>query len=323
MINERFKDMVGGYRERVVRKGSTQADEIISDMIEARREFLQHSPTAQYVEINGVEHLVQITDRAFANNDLIYKYIVAEPGVELVPGDYVYWKNEHWMIYISESENIQSKQGASMMPVKDVLTWQDEQGNIYSTPCTFHDSTSVYSSGLTTAGDTIVIRTDQIGVTVQENMFTKQIPYNKRFMFRHDKDLTFKLLRKRVSEFGLLELVMQADTYNVATDNIDMNLPNFITATDVETPIGISGETVVKRYSSEMYRLPLGYTAEHWHTLPVSKDVTQLTMSNITKETMTVTANSSKQIGEHDIISKVLKPNGESEEIRLRIRVVA
>ena len=100
MITERFKDMVGDYRERVARRGSTQADEIIYDMTEARREFLQYSPTAQYVEINGVEHLVQITDRAFANN-LIYKYIVAEPGVELVPGDYVCGKmNIGWFIYL-------------------------------------------------------------------------------------------------------------------------------------------------------------------------------------------------------------------------------
>ena len=320
---KRFEELMSDYKSVVELNGKTYKDRALHDLKEARRNFLQNSPTGQIVKINGIEHLVQITDRAFANNDLIYKHLVGEPGLNLKPGDYIVWDGEPWMVYVTEEEVLKSKHGCSLLPVKDTLTWQDEYGNIYKTPCYMDDSTSTYSSGITHAGGIVTSRSDQVLAIVQENEFTKKIPYNMRFVFRNDPQLTYRTFRKKFRQHGILEFVMRADTFNVEKDRADLSLADYHEPTNLIQENGISGNNIMVRYTSQVYRLPKGYKAQRWNVLPKKKGVYQLEMSEVKADSITLTAKITKQLGEHTLIAYTVDDNDNEKEFTFDVKVVA
>lgn len=178
------------YRDRVLRKGSTNQDRILYEKKRSFDEYLTETPTSQKVVINGEDYLVSIQDVKF--NDLYQqdKYMLTHIDLPIKVGDYVEWDNEIWMILTKENENIKDHQSHRISKTTHSMKWIDDKGNLIVKPA-ITSAKTLYTTGIKDE-KVIEIPNGMQGIQFPYDSDTKKLDRGHGFVFNKAKyELTF------------------------------------------------------------------------------------------------------------------------------------
>lgn len=144
-------------------------------------------------------------------------------------GSLIDYDNEKWMVITKPKLVDNVYKLCKIYECNRTFTWQDQQTlEILSYPCIYEDKTSPYNDGLET-NKHITLADDQALITIQNNLHTKKIKLDKRIMFNNDRDNVYKITKiQDLVHDGLIYIVLSRDTYNEASDNIEINICNYI-----------------------------------------------------------------------------------------------
>lgn len=217
---DRYKDRMTSYKKSGNRVHIDRMQNAINDG------FLK-SPSYFPVLVNGVPKDVHIVEGLEGNN-----FLLTRPEETMEVGDLVEWNGTTHMC-INKRHNTVVQTQMEIQMCNEMLTWQDENGVIYSVPTILLDKTSVYSDGISKKKH-ISIGTDQISMTVQSNEVTNRIPIDKRFIFAHDANNIYKVNRKdNILNKGLTLFVAKKDLYDEHLDRLDLGLANYSNPVDL------------------------------------------------------------------------------------------
>lgn len=222
------------YSERLNAYKVARKDGRIRDIKKGILDNFFHNPSYFEVEINGEPRDVHIISTSGG-----LKKLLCKPGdYEFIKtGDYVLWKGQHYLCVGIDVDNTVQSVG-SIELCNNILTWQDENYAIHTTPCVLGDKTSVYSDGLEKVRY-IVLADDQIMITVPDNELIRKLSRNKRFIFNHNKESIFELTRiDNLTQKGLVTFIMKRSQYDANCDNLELNIADYQEIVDPDPPIG-------------------------------------------------------------------------------------
>lgn len=327
--NNRMFEMMKSYQADINRTGNTESERKTNQLIQARRNFLQISPTAKVIIHNGIERLVHITDRSHINKDIRDKYVYFEPGVVVYPGDFINWNDEFYMIEEVEDPVVKNDTGVTIIPLNEVLTWQDKNGNIYQLPCNMSNLTSIYSDGTTRTGGLVTLPIDQVAISIQKNEFTQNFNTNKRFMFGKDPKRVFEIQRRIYNANpGIIAYALKRCGYSKDKDRIEYNLTNFIDFPDTPTIENIVGKKEIIWGQDYKYTLPENYRAKSWYFMKVDNEGNNITkpnsveVKNIMSNSVEIRVKSLRELGQYVLIANVTDNNGNERRLELPIMVI-
>lgn len=178
------------YRDRVLRKGSTNQDRVLYEKKRSFDEYLNETPTAQKVVCNDVEYSVVVQDVKF--NDLYQqdKYILTHIGLPIDVGSYIKWDNEIWMVLTKENESIKDHQSYRISRTTHIMKWVDEKGNLIIKPA-ITSAKTLYTTGVKDE-KVIEIPNGLQGIQFPYDEDTKKLDRGRGFVFNKTKyELTF------------------------------------------------------------------------------------------------------------------------------------
>ena len=221
------------YRRRVLSRGETHIDRVVSEMKDAFKTHLDESPSSHMALIKNKEYRVMLGDRRFADEQLNGKYLFTEWEHKFMAGDYVDVLDTKWIIDLVEEEPVQTKRGYRLLPCNNILKWRDNQGRIYEYPCNISDKTSVFSDGLI-KGSYITTTAYQARVIVPHNRITEMIHSNDRFIFNHSVHSIYYVTRiDTITTNGLMYIIMKRDELRQSDDDLENNLSK---------PVGVNAQ---------------------------------------------------------------------------------
>jgi len=260
------------YKNRVLRKGSTNQERIIYEKKRSFEEYLNTIPNAYEVNIDGNYYLAAIQDVSFNNENSEMKYLLTYLDTPLDVGSTVVWDDKNWIVISKEVEAIKSHQSCKIALCNNILTFQDTDNPsiIYEIPCILTNKASTYSSGEKET-KYIVLADDQILVTIPNNDITKKISLDKRFIFDNSKFNIYKTTKiDTLSQRGLINITMKKDEYNSNTDRLDLNIADYINIGEEQTEpptddgyvIEIEGADSIAIFGIETYTAKIYYNGE-------------------------------------------------------------
>lgn len=153
-------------------------------------------------------------------------------------GDYIYYKNKHWIVKgISDENKIYQK--IIMKLCTFTLKWQDTNGTILSYPC-ITDSKRLGEAD----GKVITLGNNEKSVILPLNEITVLLKNseNKKWRFfldKHPTSPTPYVLENtdNTSHDGLVELIVKEDVLNPSTDRPDLGVCDYFEPTTPPDPI--------------------------------------------------------------------------------------
>ena len=194
------------------------------------------NPAYREIEFNGEMIGVHIIDNQINTRDgTINRYMIAEPPMEFKIGDMIVDdKGDYWICILIN--NLQYNK-VLIIPCNNILTFQTPDTTIHTIPCILTDRASVYSDGV---DDTkyLSLPDGLIKIVVPNNTTTNTFDLlNKKLIFDHSIDSVYKV--KKVGKLlkqGLIEIIAEIQVCDPNTDNLELNLSNYIDTTKPEIP---------------------------------------------------------------------------------------
>lgn len=202
------------YRNRVLRKGSTNQDRILYEKKRSFDEYLRETPTAQLVTCNDIEYNVVVQDVKF--NDLYQqdKYILTHANLPIDVGSYIEWDNEVWLVLTKENESIKDHQSYRLSRTTHTMKWVDDKGNLIIKPA-ITSAKTLYTTGIKDE-KVIEIPNGMQGIQFPYDEDTKNLDRGVGFVFNKAKyELTF------YDETSFPKLVALICTETSLSDNDD------------------------------------------------------------------------------------------------------
>lgn len=302
------------YKNRVLRKGSTNQERILYEKKRSFEEYLNNAPNAYEVDIDGNKYLAAIQDVSFNSENNEMKYLLTYLDTPLDVGSIVVWDDKNWIVVSKEVETIKSHQSCKIALCNNILTFQDTDNPsiIYEIPCIIVNKASAYSSGEKET-KYIVLADDQILVTIPNNNITKQIFLGKRFIFDNSEFNVYKTTKiDTLSQKGLINITMKKDEYNANTDRLDLNIADYVGIKEESTEpptdegyyIEIEGADSIAIFGVETYTAKIYYNGELVSDKAVRWEVSD--RFNI-KETTDTTITLEVPVGDYSTGNRILK----------------
>lgn len=200
---------------KVTKRNDIQLDKMRNQIM---RNF-DNTLLASDVVVNGIKKKLLIMSHS--KKDM--RKVAANPIDDPVkPGDLVEWKDSYWLVTeTNPNENVIS-QGV-MERCNQQLKWVDENGDIQIQPTVFYFNSR--SSFGVEEGKVMPLPDGRRQIVVQLNSHTKKLRRDKRFLFG---DEAFRVIDYDfVSDEGLVNLSLQSDSYNPATDNLELGIADY------------------------------------------------------------------------------------------------
>lgn len=149
-------------------------------------------------------------------------------------GDYIYYKNKHWIVKgISDENKIYQK--IIMKLCTFTLKWQDTNGTILSYPC-ITDSKRLGEAD----GKVITLGNNEKSVILPLNEITVLLRNGKRFFLdKHPiSPIPYKVIGVDTTSYdGLVELIVREDELNPNVDRVDLGICDYFEPTTPPDPI--------------------------------------------------------------------------------------
>ena len=155
------------------------------------------------------------------------------------------WNNKMYLcVEMQSNEDVQSR--CFIKECNNILTFQDEELNIITSPCVLSKKTPSSSDGVKT--DDHFVNLDLIyEILIPKNISTKLLKENQRFIFNNS--IVFETLSiDALSSEGIITLVVRRDvTQN--DDRLDLNIANY---KEPQVDV-IMGSNEIKMFSIQTY----------------------------------------------------------------------
>lgn len=269
---------------RVLQLGNTNAKRTKNSFIALINREFSSSPSYHEVYFNGSNTIreVQITDENAITKNPNKKRVLCKPSENINIGDDILWNSVHWLCTNVDSDKEIYAKGI-IERCNNTLTFQLPNGTTKQYPCISGDKSSTYSDG-TINNKYLTLAEDQILITIQNNSDTTQLDYDKRFIFKHDKNEIYKLTKiQGLHKEGVLDLTMTKNLYNETNDNLELNLADYVANNFVVTIL--NGDTVSLNTSQT---LQLSCEVRNNGVLVSNPTITYVS-SDITKATISTT----------------------------------
>ena len=149
-------------------------------------------------------------------------------------GDYIYYKNNHWIVKgISDENKIYQK--IIMKLCTFTLKWQDTNGTILSYPC-ITDSKRLGEAD----GKVITLGNNEKSIILPLNEITVLLRNGKRFFLdKHPTSpIPYKVIGVDTTSYdGLVELIVREDELNPNVDRVDLGICDYFEPTTPPDPI--------------------------------------------------------------------------------------
>lgn len=150
------------------------------------------------------------------------KKILMYPGIELYAGDFVNRQDGSvWLTQVMD-KNVIYKSG-TIEKSNQQLKWIDDMGNIQSYPAVlYYNARSNFG---TEEGKVITLPDGRRQIVTQKNPDTLKLHRGLRFIFGNEVFTTIDY--DFVSDEGLVNLSLQSDQYNPATDSMELGIADY------------------------------------------------------------------------------------------------
>lgn len=228
------------FNEIVTNQGNTLRERRKNKAIKDYTEMTKDSLSYKDVLINGV-----------ANNLIVYaatmdhkKYICSKCGDKFYVGDLVRYKESNWLILRADVDDEVYTKGY-MERCNYTLKWQDDNGDIFTQEC-MALSASQYNSGEFALKD-VTIGYNQFMIYITLNDNTKKFKADNRFFIDNNKENPKPYRATRVDTVsmtfdgvGVISMIVTEDQYNHLTDNIELEICDYISKPAVVSDIEIT-----------------------------------------------------------------------------------
>jgi hypothetical protein len=283
------------YKARMNSKGGTKVNSQVNSTKSFLTKYFKDSPSYQEVYINDSTTLtgVHIVDDSKERE----QKLVISLTDPLQTGQIVKWNNIYWLILIVD-EFVTHWRG-TIKKCESTLKWLDSQGDIKETPFTLKYSPA--STYILEQDRIMILSKERRTILVQSNDDTQQIKRGQRFIF---DDRAWKVIGYNGLTEGILELTLEEDEINSATDNISLRIADYIppsTPPSTGLAITINGDPDIRITQSKTWTAILTNDGVQITMQPATWSVVDLndnpsTLVNIvnqSSESVTLKANSS------------------------------
>lgn len=223
--------MFDRYKRHISAYGNTLREQYINMEQFQINQLAPHSPNYKSVKIGEVSRNLMIVN----TQQITSKTIYAMPGEDFDVGQIVLWNGSHWLITQRDLDNDIITRGY-MQQCNRQITWQNpESRKIFSLWATVEKP---YYSNLD-ASQKIEVSTREFRVQIPYTDESKLIDIGKRFMLETigDEPKTYRVVSvdsmtqrfDRDGEItGFIILNLEQDLYNPHTDNIELEVCDYI-----------------------------------------------------------------------------------------------
>jgi hypothetical protein len=230
-----FSNLINTYRDRLSSEGLTLHDQYMNTITNSIVDGFEDNVSYKAVEYRKIGELVYTTidthvfqvkrDTEDKSLDSMKRIIFKDMNFISNSGDLLKFNNADWLV--TSTNNIDIIHSCIAVQSNNTLTFQLSDGVVKSYPCIIDGKTTQITDGIEET-KYIVLADDQILIRVQNNVDTKQIELNKRFIFNNDKNEIYKLTKiQSLFSNGLLYLTMTKNQYG-ANDRLDLNLADYV-----------------------------------------------------------------------------------------------
>jgi len=203
------------YRNRVLAKGSTNKDIVLSENKMSFLNYLKNTPNRYNVLIDGIESMVSIQDVQFNYHLGDDKYLLCELDTSINAGSYVIWGNNPWIVKTKEIETIKSHQSTSIGKCNHNLKFINAKDELIERQCIISSKT-LYTTGIKD-GKVIEIPDGMVGIQIPYDDDTKLFQREQPFIFNETKyQITFY---NKIEYEGLIVLICQENLKHSAKDD--------------------------------------------------------------------------------------------------------
>jgi hypothetical protein len=145
-------------------------------------------------------------------------------STSLSVGDSVKWGNDYWLTLIVDDMGGIYRRGSIELCVSSIK-WQDSTGSIKEAP--FYITTTYNNSLGINQDNYLILGSERRYIAIQNNSDTSKIKKGQRFIF--DGNRCWKVNSISNLNVGLINLTLEEDQVNEATDNVDLRVCDYIT----------------------------------------------------------------------------------------------
>ena len=179
---------------------------------------------------NNVTSIIEMAfqDHSQSNNKQLSddKYVIARNETPIHVGDYVLWRDEHWMIFTKEVKTIPTHQQALVKNANYVIKWI-RNGEVVNDGKGYHayiQSNTLYTMGVSETTYLDVVD-GKMTMYMQNNKDTAQLIQDERIVIGRK---VFKIkFMDTVSRDGLISFLMDEDRVHEKYDNIELGVADY------------------------------------------------------------------------------------------------
>jgi len=202
---------------KITKSTSSETNNILNTMkADILREF-KSSPSYRIIKINGSDREVHWVDENAINKNPDKKRILSRPDEHINVGDMVIDNNNYWLCTNTDTTAINTN--GLIEKCNKLLKWIDEDeyyDEIQEEWCILYDKTRTGAN--TNDGRYMVLGTSEFAVIIQNNINTKKIKRNMRFIFNDGAHSVSGVDFETIP--GLIILAFKEDQINNSKDDI-------------------------------------------------------------------------------------------------------
>lgn len=249
-------DGINLFRTHMSSYGRSPRERSFKNMTTDFERYFEDIPSREVVEVLTHSGRVMSIDMAFrdvsrANNrDLSDdKYIIARNEDNLDVGDYIFWRDETWMIFTKEFKTIPTYQQAKIKNANQSIKWI-RNGEIVNNGVGYYayaQNQTLYTMGVS---ETIYIDVPdgKMMMYMQENADTQDLRINERLIIG-GKVYSVKHM-DTVSRQGLVSYLLDQDRVDSEYDNMELGVADYYRYYNKEDDFRDSEDAVIENPQS-------------------------------------------------------------------------
>lgn len=225
MVNSSFT----AYRKIMQRAGNTSRERNMRIKSREFVRFFEDTLDRETCLVDGVQVEAVFQDHSQSNNKDLSddKWFIVPNSVTADVGSYVEWRDQQWLIFTEETKTIPTHQQMKIKHVNEKIRWIADgkicnNGNGWGA---YVQNQTLYTLGVNTTGHFLQVVNAKMMLYMQNNEETRKLKTNTRIFVG---DSVYKIkFRDIVSRVGLINFLLEEDTINVETDDVENRLADY------------------------------------------------------------------------------------------------
>lgn len=226
-----FSDL---FRARMHGLGETSRERNMFRKGQEFERYFENTLDREPAVIDGVETQVVFQDHSQSNNKDLSddKYVIVPNSVEVGVGSYIEWRTEEWLVFTEEFKTIPTHQQLKIKHVNRRLKWITDRATM--SICNdgkgwgaYIQNQTLYTLGVSFSGSHMPLANAKMSVYIKDTPETRAIKVGTRLFITGQ---VYKVeFSDYVSRVGLINWLLDEDTKNPETDNLELEIADYWT----------------------------------------------------------------------------------------------